>query len=92
LRAETAKSISDANEAGIEMVLSDLDLAETLLDRANVLQDADTIRRNRKNARHAYDTVQNLIVNLTPNSGQKKQLANKMAVLRMRLEATGEKF
>lgn len=83
---------SDCNNAGIEFVLIDLDVAVTFMDVAAVSRLQETIDRNHKNARHAYDSVLRLLRNLRPDAAQRGAIDRKITVLKARLEAVGVEF
>jgi hypothetical protein len=54
-------------------MLSDLDTALIFMDVAGVSGIQETVIRNDKNARHAYDTVLRLLRNLTPDALHSKR-------------------
>jgi hypothetical protein len=83
---------SEANTSGVKFVLIDLDLALTFMDVADVSDVEETIRRNHKNARIAYDSVLRLLRNLTPASLQQQTIDSKLAILKTKLLAVGQQF
>ena len=64
------EEFSDTNRAGVDMLLTDLDTALTFMDVAQTSQIQDTIERNHKNARKAYDSVLCFLQKLKPDAGQ----------------------
>ena len=71
----------------MEFVLAELDAGSTFMDIAATSGIEETVRRNQKNARHAYDTALRLLQHLTPDAGQRRSIDTKMAALKARLEA-----
>jgi hypothetical protein len=82
----------DANEAGVQYLLMDLDLALAFMDVANVAEDEETKQRNYANARAAFDNVSHLLERFTPGVSQKLIIDNKLAILKLRLLAVGQRF
>ena len=87
-----ADDYSNLNQSGVAFVLTDLDLALTFMDVADASQIEETIRRNHRNARTAYDTVLRLLEKLTPNADQRQAIDEKIASLKTRLQAVGQQF
>jgi len=87
-----ADSFSDLNQSGVLFLLTDLDLAMTFMDIAEASHIEETTRRNRTNARTAYDTVLRLLEKLTPNADQSQAIDAKLASLKTRLQAVGQQF
>lgn len=63
-------------------VLIDLDVALTFMDLAGVWGVRETVLRNHKNARTAYDSVLRLLETLTPGLLQQESINEKLAVLK----------
>jgi hypothetical protein len=74
------------NDSGVEFVLTDLDVALTFMDVADVSRIAETKARNHRNAREAYTNVLRLLHNLYPAAA----IEEKLALLKMRLIAAGQ--
>ena len=83
---------SDLNQAGVNFLLADLDLATTFLDLAQTSRNEETVRRNHNNARTAYDAVVRLSRNLTPEPAQRRTIDEKLALLKTLLQAVGQQF
>jgi len=84
------EEIKASNEALVESLLIDLDVALTIMDVAKTTEFRNTARRNHLNARKAYDTVTSRLRDLTPNAAQQAMFNEKLAELRSRLEAVGQ--
>jgi hypothetical protein len=76
----------------VKFLLVDLDTAVTFMNIAETTGDEETRQRNCQNARRAYDTVLQLMQKATLNDAQNKAIRKKLALLRIRLEAVGQKF
>jgi hypothetical protein len=85
-------SFAETNRAGVEFVLTDLDAALTFMDIAARSGIEETVQRNHKNARHAYDIVLRLLQHLTPDADQRSAIDAKIAALKARLQAVGQQF
>jgi len=81
-----------ANAVSIEFLLSDLDVAITLLDVASTTSVEETAQRNHENARKAYDAVLYHLSKVKLNASQQHSLDEKLAILKARLEDVGQKF
>ena len=81
-----------ANAAHIEFLLRDLDVAMTLIYVATTNRIEETAQRNRQNARDAYDLVVGQLSKVKLNASQQHSLDEKLAILKMRLNAVGQKF
>ena len=73
-------------------MLNDIDLGLTFMDVADVSRIQETVIRNHKNARIAYDTVLRLLRNLTPDALQQHTIDTKLGLLKNRLLAVGQQF
>jgi hypothetical protein len=85
-------SNDDINEASVEFLLMDLDLALAFMDATSVARDQETIQRNHANARAAFDNVVHLLERFTPSAAQRSIIDNKLAILKLRLLAVGQRF
>jgi hypothetical protein len=85
-------SSSDLNQTGVNFLLIDLDLALTFMDVARTTRSDDTARRNHNNARKAYDTVLHLLETLDPTASERQVIDAKLAILKTRLQAAGQRF
>ena len=84
-----AENLRDANEAGINLLISDSQIALTLLDAAEVSSDMETRSRRIGAARKAYDTIHHLRRRLTLDEAQSNTLDEQMSTLRKRLIHAG---
>ena len=80
------------NAASIEFVLTDLDIAMTLMDVASTTTVDETAQRNHQNARTAYDSMLRLLPHIKLNASQHYALDEKLAILKARLESVGQQF
>lgn len=83
---------SEANQIGVNFVLTDLDVAMTFMDVADASQNEETVRRNHANAHIAYEAVVYFLGRLTPDAGQRQVIDAKLALLRTRLQAIGHQL
>lgn len=82
---DVASTIREANSVGVELVITDLQLGHSLLDRAATSRDAATIDRNIGNARHAVATAEHLLQRLAPDAKQRATIVDLLDQLRRRL-------
>ncbi len=87
--SDFARIFHDLNRAGMKFVLTDLDVALTFLDLAEVSHSEATVRRNHTNARIAHDAIERLLPRLTPDAEQRQLIDAKLAALKTRLRAVG---
>jgi hypothetical protein len=83
---------SDTNQASVEFLLMDLDLALAFMDATSLAGDQETMHRNHANARAAFDNVVHLLERFTPSAAQQSIIDNKLAILKLRLIAAGQRF
>ncbi len=76
---------TSANRAGVEFILTDLNLAMAFLDVAAASTDSYVIRRNHDNARTAYATIADLLGKLRLDETQRQAIDTKLDTLRARL-------
>jgi hypothetical protein len=84
-----AENLRDANEAGVNLLLSDSQIALTLLDAAEATSNVETRARRIGEARKAYDTIHHLRRQLTLDEAQSNTLDEQMSTLRKRLIRAG---
>ena len=80
------------NQNGVNFVLLDLDVGMTFMDVAEASCVEETTHRNHNNARKAHDAVLRLLENLTPSLSERQAIDAKLAILRDRLQAVGQRF
>ena len=80
------------NQNGVNFVLLDLDVGMTFMDVAEASCVEETTCRNHNNARKAHDAVLRLLENLTPSPSERQAIDVKLAILRDRLQAVGQRF
>ena len=83
---------AEAVNTSIEFLLSDLDVAMTLLDVASTTTVEETAQRNHQNARKAYDVIAVQLSKVKLNASQEHEPDEKVAALKARLESIGQKF
>ena len=83
---------SSVSNNAFQFLLTDLDVALTFMNVAESTRDADAQQRNHKNARRAYDAVVRLMQSLSLDDTQNKELAEKLALLKSRLQNVGQYF
>ncbi len=86
------ESNGDSNEASVQFLLMDLDLALTFMDVAKVTGDEETMHRNHANARAAFDNVLHQLERFTPSAPQQLIIDEKLAILKLRLIAVGQRL
>jgi len=92
-----AGSMDDAPQAGnwrracAEFIMADLELAFTFLDIARTSGVTETGRRNRQNARSAYDAVLRFLPRSLPalSAAERQAIENKLSELKKRLGHLG---
>jgi hypothetical protein len=87
--SKLGESIRESTAAGFELLLSDVQLAHTMLDRAAVTQDRASCERNVQNAAHARDTIQHLMSRLNLDESRRTQLEEGIRSLETRLASLG---
>jgi hypothetical protein len=80
------QTLRDANTIGGAFLVTDVELALTMLDRANASGDDAVAVRNIQNAWHAYETVMDLRARLKLEDAQREHLDSRLAVLKQRLD------
>jgi hypothetical protein len=93
LIAQSRQLQHDAVVAGLHFVRADLDTALTFARTAlDPRSDAAKKKRNRANARKAYNVLLQLMDHLPPDECRASEIREKMTRLRSDLEALGEVF
>lgn len=82
-------NISQANEIGVDLMITDAKTALTLLDLAETTRNPGDRARRVEEAHRAYRTIQRFLARLSPSPGQREVLAEKMKVLAARLRRSG---
>ena len=83
---------SSASNNAFEFLLTDLDTALTFMNVADSSDKVAIRQRNHANARRAYDTVVRLMQNLSLDDTEEAELAEKLALLKLRLQSVGQQF
>jgi hypothetical protein len=83
---------ADLNKSFVDFVITDLDAALTFMDFADISDIVEAKQRNHRNARKAYDSVIGLLEKLWPDAAQQADIDLKLATLKNRLAAVGQKF
>lgn len=74
---------------GADLLLTDLDVAMTFMDVADTSQNTETVTRNHRNARVAYDTVLDFLSRLNLLESDRQTIETKLGILKERLLAAG---
>lgn len=82
-------NLRDANEAGVNLLMTDAEIALTFLDAAKITSDAAGAARKIREARRAYDSILHLIPRFTLSEEQSETLDERLSLLRERLRRIG---
>lgn len=82
-------NIMQANQVGMELLLIDADVAETLLQAAETTNSEPVRSRRIAEAHKAYETIASMIGRLDPTPEQSRRLREKMDRVRQSLRAAG---
>ena len=85
LLKESRALIADVNHVGATFCLVDLDMAHTMLDRADLSRFGEVRTRNIGNARTAHDAIRHLIPQLRLNEVDARDVEQAMERLEKRL-------
>ena len=80
------------NAASIKFVLTERDVAMTMMAVASTTTVDETSQRGHKNARTAYDSALRFLPHIKLNASQQYALDKKLATLKMQLESVGQQF
>lgn len=83
---------SSVRNNAFEFLRTDLDTALTFLDLAKSTDKVATRQRNYANARRAYDAVVRLMQKVSLDDTQRGELAERLALLKSRLQNVGQQF
>jgi hypothetical protein len=83
------ENIDALKRTGAEFLITDLDTAMVFMDVADTSGDKETVARNQRNARKAYNTVLGFLSTLALMPSDRQAVESKLAVLKARLEAVG---
>jgi len=83
--SDPSELIFDSHRAGAGFLLNDLDVARTFLDVADTSKIKETVRRNRQNARTAYDAVCHLLPRLVLTAVEWRSIQGKLFEVTIRL-------
>ena len=84
--------LTELEHTGAEFLITDIDTAMVFLEVAETSKTAETVTRNRDNARRAYDIVLHLLTTAKLNEVERETINTKLALLKERLEAAGQQF
>jgi len=89
-----APQVGDWRRVGAEFIIADLELAFTFLTIARTSWVTETVRRNQKNARTAYNAVLRFLPRCLPalSAAERQAIQNNLRELKNRLEQLGEYF
>ena len=75
-----------------EFLLTDIGVAMTFMDVAETTNIEETVIRNHANARKAHDTVLDFLAKWALTPSDRQAVESRLAVLKARLEAAGQRF
>jgi beta-glucosidase-like glycosyl hydrolase len=81
------ESIRQANDTGVDLLFTDIELAGTMLERAELTEDEETRSRNMQNVAEACKSIQHFMQKLELSDDQERTLEQKLAALEQRLQA-----
>jgi hypothetical protein len=87
--ATTRQIVEESNRLGVQFLIADLSVALTFLDVAETTRSEEVRKRNRDNARTAYDAVQRFLGRLSPSKEEQTELDARLSTLRSRLRGLG---
>jgi hypothetical protein len=85
----TMQIVEESHRIGAQFLIADLALAMTFLDVAEATRSEEVRRRNRENARTAYEAVQRFLPGLTPTDEERAELEAGRSALKNRLLGLG---
>lgn len=85
LLSQSRMLIAEANRVGAAFCVADLDMAHTLLDRADISGAHEVRERNIGNARHAHDAIRQLRGKLDLNASDAREVEEALQRLGRRL-------
>ena len=86
------RTTGDANEAMVEFLKADLDLAMTLVEIAASASEAERMERCYGDARKAYDTIRRMMNHVDLSKAEEAYILERLAKLKATLERVGESF
>jgi hypothetical protein len=89
LMPSTSQIVEQSQRIGIQFLFADLTVAHTFLDVAEVTQSEQSRKRNRMNARTAYEMVLHFLPRVSPSDEEYSALEDKLRKLKERLVALG---
>ena len=93
-RMADAPQVGDCSRVLAEFIIADLKLAFTFLKIARTSRVTQTVGRNQKNARTAYNAVLRFLPRCFPalTAAERQAIENNLLKLKNRLEQLGERF
>ena len=85
----TWQIVEESQRIGIQFLIADLSVAHTFLNVAEVTQSEESRKRNRLNARTAYEMVLHFLPRVSPSDEEYPALEDKLRKLKDRLIAVG---
>lgn len=86
MRDEVRETIKQANDSGVTLLFTDLELAQTMLDRAELARDSETRDRNMGHARRACESVSHFLEKLNLRDDERLTLMEKLHTLTDRVQ------
>ena len=87
--ASTRQIVDESHRIGVQFLIADLGVALTFLDVAETTRSEETRKRNRENARTAYNAVRRFLPRLSPSEEERAELEAKLSTLTSRLRELG---
>ena len=87
--ATTRQIMEESNRIGVEFLIADVSVALTFLEVAETTRSEGVRKRNRENARVAYEAVQHFLPRLCPSEEELAELEVKLSTLKTRLLGLG---
>ena len=85
--SEPSKTLAAAHQRAVESQITAIELAHQMLDRAETPSDRVMGNHSRAMARKTYDSIVGRLTHLHPNDSQARQIDQRLALLKARLEA-----
>jgi hypothetical protein len=89
-RADNLQTFNHARHLLTDFCITDLDVALTFLAIAKTSSNDETVQRNLKNARIAYETVLRYLPRLPLTKAEQQSIQVKLASVKARLDAFGD--
>ena len=92
LLVDLAPNLINSDRTGVQLLLTDLQVALTFLDGKDTNRDVATVLTIQRHARRTYDEVVGLLPHLTISDARRRELQVQISVLKARLVQLGQDF